>query len=735
MLPLGRLVNIRTILLVYLLLAVAFSLVNPLFESPDEIFHYEYIRHIVDHRDLPVMQEGRLSEFHQPPLYYGLGALLVSGIPVGPLKVELNPFWGYDTYRFGTDNKNLFVHTDSDAFPYRSHALAAHLLRVYSVALGAVTILIWHVALRDVFGSLAVVFSALAIAALNPQFLFISSSISNDNLIVLIGAALMWWSIRTVRLGLTWPRILALAVLLAAALLTKLSVAALAVVPLCVLLATGTTWRRRLAALATVGAVVAVMAGWWLLRNRALYGELTGIEMWRRIWVWEDGIVSLSNLLPGLRAIWTSYWGQFGLGQVVMPEWVYGLLALTGLASLMGWALRLRRRQIGTEVDRRGLVVLAGGALTLLAALMWYALANPTGGAGRFLFPALGALASLMACGLHGLLRTDSAGREWRAAGLTFAAMLLLSAGALTGVVAVAYAPPARITIDEVRRQTQPADYRFGDTAILLGYRLDRDRVLPSEEVRVTLCWEVLSPTDTNTYFYVHVIGPENVVVARRESYPGLGRYPTVNWRPDDIFCDDVPLLIEDWARAPAVYDVAVGLVNRVTGVALTPISPAGLTLSPALVSRIKVRSPEPLERLAAERLNAKFGEEIRLLDAKIVPDALRSGEFAEVVLRWQAVGNPSDNYTVFVHVVDSGGGIIAQGDSQPQGGHYPTRFWDAGEVVTDVHRVEIPESAQSGAYDIAVGLYVLETGRRLPIAGQAVEAAHVGMLTISEEP
>lgn len=732
---LSRLINLKTILIAYVLLAVAFSLVNPLFESPDEFFHYEYVRHIVDHRDLPVMQEGRLSEFYQPPLYYGLGALLVAGIPVGPLKVELNPFWGHDPYRFGVDNKNLFVHTDSEAFPYRSHALAAHLLRVYSIVLGAVTVLIWHAALRDVFGPSAVVFSAIAIAALNPQFLFISSSISNDNLIVLIGAALMGWSIRTVRLGLTWPRALALAVLLAAALLTKLSVAALAVVPLCVLLAAGKTWRRRLAALATVGAAAAVIGGWWLLRNTALYGELTGIQMWQRVWEWEDSIVSLSNLPRGLRAIWTSYWGQFGLGQVVMPEWIYGLLALAGLASLMGWALCLRRRQIGTEVDRRGLVVLAGSALTLFAALMWYTLANPTGGAGRFLFPAMGALAGLMAYGLHGLLRTDSAGREWRAAGLTCAAMPLLSAGALIGVVAVAYAPPARVTMDEVRRQTQPADYRFGDTAILLGYALDHDRLLPGEEMRVRLCWLALAPTKTNAYFFVHIVGPDNSVVGRRESYPGLGRFPTVNWRAGDIFCDDVPLAIEDWAPAPAVYDVTVGLVDGTLRAPLPATSPAGLTLSPAIVGQVKVRSPGAADAAVENRLNVDLGGEIRLLDARVEPSAPRPGEPVDIVLNWQASRAPSENYTVFVHVLDGDGRLIAQDDSQPQAGRYPARFWDVGEIVRDEYHVKIPATAPPGSYEIRVGMYLPETGRRLAIAGTVDDAVGIGTLTVLANP
>lgn len=732
---LSRLIHIKSILLVYILLAVAFSMVNPLFESPDEWLHYGFIRHLIDRRELPMLTEGELSEYHQPPLYYALGALLVGGVPVDSYQPEVNPFWGYQAHRFGVDNKVLYVHTDRESFPYRGTALAAHLLRGLSIALGGLSVLAGYIALRDIFGRRWLALGAITLVAWQPQFIFISSSINNDNLATLCGALTLLWGVRVVRLGVSPGRTVAGGLLISAALLTKISIGVL-VAAVAVAVAVAPSARRdRVFALASIMMILALSTGWWFARNVRLYGELTAVNTMLDTWGKQDVATGLLRLEGQLTYIWTSLWGRFGIGQIVLPGWVYTAWLIVGMAALAGLIRSALNPRARIPAHRHGLLLMAVMIAAMLSGMIVFALVNPSGANGRYLFPGLVALAGLMFYGLRCLSRPGEARLDAAYTGATALAMLVFSSLVLLGVLAPAYARPALLTLQDVRLQTQPADYRFGDTAVLLGYRLDRDRVLPGEEVRVTLCWQVLSPTNTNTYFYIHVIGPDNAVVARRESYPGLGRYPTVNWRPGEIFCDDVPLVIEDWARAPAVYDVAVGLVNRATGAALTPISPAGLALSPALVSRIKARSPEPVELPAADRLNVKFGGEIRLLDAEIVPDILRSGEFAEVALRWQAVGNPSDNYTVFVHVVDSGGGIIAQGDSQPQDGRYPTRFWDAGEVVTDVHRVEIPESAQSGAYDVAVGLYVLETGRRLPIAGQAVESAHVGMLTISAEP
>ena len=92
-------------------LALTYSMVNPLFESPDEFLHYEFVRYLVDRHELPVQTLGKLSEFHQPPLYYALTALTIGGIQVEPFVPIDNPFWGYDTYRFGVDNKVRYIHS------------------------------------------------------------------------------------------------------------------------------------------------------------------------------------------------------------------------------------------------------------------------------------------------------------------------------------------------------------------------------------------------------------------------------------------------------------------------------------------------------------------------------------------------------------------------------------------------------------------------------------------------
>jgi hypothetical protein len=74
----------------------------------------------------------------------------------------------------------------------------------------------------------------------------------------------------------------------------------------------------------------------------------------------------------------------------------------------------------------------------------------------------------------------------------------------------------------------------------------------------------------------------------------------------------------------------------------------------------------------------------------------------------------PAD-YTVFLHLAAPDGPPYAQADGQPRYGAYPTSFWDVGEVVTDHRTVVVPVDLPPGEYPLVSGMYLLETGERLP--------------------
>jgi hypothetical protein len=73
--------------------------------------------------------------------------------------------------------------------------------------------------------------------------------------------------------------------------------------------------------------------------------------------------------------------------------------------------------------------------------------------------------------------------------------------------------------------------------------------------------------------------------------------------------------------------------------------------------------------------------------------------------------------YTLFVHVLDQAGHIIAQQDVQPFGGRYPTNVWAVGEPITLDFALTIPADAAPGPYTWRVGAYSFLSLERLPVS------------------
>lgn len=109
----------------------------------------------------------------------------------------------------------------------------------------------------------------------------------------------------------------------------------------------------------------------------------------------------------------------------------------------------------------------------------------------------------------------------------------------------------------------------------------------------------------------------------------------------------------------------------------------------------------------------AIFGNnEIALLDYRIV-GPLRRGATVRVHLTWQALRQVNHDYTVFVHAIHEDGHTYARQDSKPQEGESPTIRWQAGQVISDTHTIQIDVDGPREGYHIELGLYVAATGRR----------------------
>ncbi len=134
------------------------------------------------------------------------------------------------------------------------------------------------------------------------------------------------------------------------------------------------------------------------------------------------------------------------------------------------------------------------------------------------------------------------------------------------------------------------------------------------------------------------------------------------------------------------------------------------------------VNSPPGQAVIAQHPAHDHLGEDIQLLGYDLSSEAVRPGEYLQVVIYWYATAAPEHNYASFVHFA-AGLSPLAQAD-KPYPAERATREWLPGAYLRDEYTLHIPSDITPGDYQLNVGLYTCDTrppgdcgnGDRLPV-------------------
>ena len=92
------------------------------------------------------------------------------------------------------------------------------------------------------------------------------------------------------------------------------------------------------------------------------------------------------------------------------------------------------------------------------------------------------------------------------------------------------------------------------------------------------------------------------------------------------------------------------------------------------------------------------------------------------VRLFWKALQSPTEDYTVFVHLLQKSNGsekVVSGTDGQPGNGTCKTNEWLAGEFIVDEKELVLPPQLDADSeYYLEIGFYTLSDGKRLAIPG-----------------
>jgi len=402
--------NCIRILALYSLLALLYAFGVPLWEAPDEPSHYLSVRRISDGRSFrlprPPASGGLWSESYlyslyeraQPPLYRLLAAPYAKAVFAQFLPLGDPP--GFPAVRpdFRREG-NLFVHARLSLLSIPANELRGHLLRLFSIILGAGAVFfIYRLARLLAPDSPPTALLAAGWAATLPQFVFVTAAIGNDSLAVLIASAALFYILCGSEKG---SGHLAAGILLAAGLLAKANLLFFFPVAALSLLFSpaGRGERRRLLARSLALFLPAVI----LIALVLLLSPDTALPRARFLWL------RASSLTPALleparfrlmaAELGRSFVARFGWMSISVGGWLYGCWAAAGGASVAGWivgAARARRPALS------GKALLLAACLFLLAGVIKNNLFVPQS-QGRYLFPALPAISVLFAAGFLNL--------------------------------------------------------------------------------------------------------------------------------------------------------------------------------------------------------------------------------------------------------------------------------------------------------------------------------------------
>ncbi len=224
----------------------------------------------------------------------------------------------------------------------------------------------------------------------------------------------------------------------------------------------------------------------------------------------------------------------------------------------------------------------------------------------------------------------------------------------------------------------------------------------------LTLLWQAQQSNLPRYQIQINIINPQGNLLQTiyRDT---IGYTVTPNWQAGELIRDEFPLSL-DLQTAASGYELSLSVLNVETGVLLSLVDGNGDTA----VSLSRIKTPPP-DATVPETIGTQFGTSIKLRHVEI-PSQLAANTPLTVTLVWESLAPVSDDYTVFIHLLNRDGSLAEGQDGQPLNGRYPTSYWEAGEIVVDSRQWQ--PNLPPGNYQVQIGLYLLETGERVPVSG-----------------
>jgi 4-amino-4-deoxy-L-arabinose transferase-like glycosyltransferase len=292
-------------------------------------------------------------------------------------------------------------------------------------------------------------------------------------------------------------------------------------------------------------------------------------------------------------------------------------------------------------------------------------------------------------------------------------------------IVGKVFAPPDNITLDFMQpSSTENPLAVFNDELEIIQW-YGNDTISEAGETIYTIDWSVNRPVSHEYGVFIQLLTQDWERITGDEQLLLRWLYPTIAWQPQQIIPDNFKLDIPSELPAGA-YRLVAGTWYVNSG-EISAQSFIGDTVNKiATIGWIKVpQKTEPVLPTNAITIDATLNNQFQLTHAEI--SSIENKQLT-IKLYWKSlVDRPQIDATVFVHALDEDHSIVAQSDTRPWNGQYPTFIWDEDEIIVTEHQLAV---ANSKDIQIVAGMYTQPDFTRLP-ATQNGEHLHKDLIQL----
>jgi len=437
---------------------------------------FEYIQFLAKNKSLPnqtIENKSISTEGFNPPLYYFIKAIFLSFLsqnkaadikihnhqdiahfyndPSKGFRPEIYPPLNsnYVKWRQGKD-KNMFLTTKEDKFPFSGSVRVLHLLRLISVFLGCLTIIFIFKTIHIIFpNNKNLSLLAASLCAFNPQFNFLSGSLNNDNLVVL-WATLAIWLLTKLMLNEYKDQkkvMIFLGLCIGFGFITKVNLSGIALIVVMGIIYKSLAERQKkfkhlfrnlLLFIGSIG----IISGWYFVRNVYMYG-------WNDPLGWRlQAIQNPSLILPAqyrgvffknifFQRLFISFWGLFDWLTISLPRWAYWIYGLISLIGIVGLSVAFWEKDHSKRIKMCFLLYLVAIFVTIanLVILNFTFLSAQA----RLIFPVMLCICMFMALGIDSAIQYVAGRFKMKANILVYGFIMLLISLDLYALVLVIY--------------------------------------------------------------------------------------------------------------------------------------------------------------------------------------------------------------------------------------------------------------------------------------------------------